>query len=67
MRLLYANPLNLYLINSSMLPNLKRDTEAASRFTSSMTRLGQTRNRTGRQHRPVPSGQRCACIGPSPT
>jgi hypothetical protein len=64
--LLYANALNRYLINSSMLPTLKRDADGGISCTSRTSRRVPTRKRTGCPRRRGRSSRSCASIGRSP-
>ena len=62
-RSLVANPLNRYLINSAMLPDLERDSDDESRFTYSANRPARTKSQTGCRRPTVHSFSRCVCIG----
>ena len=58
--LLVANPINRYLINSPMLPQLVKDADSGLRSMSRTTRRARTRNRTGYLRAKVPSLFTCA-------
>ena len=61
--LLVANPLNRYLINSPMLPDLKQDADGGLTIHVQNTSPARTRNRTGCRRRTARSCSCCACTG----
>ena len=63
--LLVANPLNRYLINSPMLPNLKRDADGGLTLYVQNDRRARTRNPTGCPRPRVRSSRCCASTGRS--
>ena len=65
-QLLIENPINRYLINSPMLPNVKKTRMARSRFTSKTSRRARTRKAIGCQPQPTQFTWSCGCIGPRP-
>ena len=65
--LLSANPLNRYLINSAMLPGLKRDDDGGVTLAVQHADPGADGRRTGCRRRPVRSSWSCASIGRRPT
>ena len=60
-KLLYANPLKRYLVNSPMLPGLARDADGGLTLHVQARLAGRRRrSRTGCPRRPVPSSWPCA-------
>ena len=64
--LLVANPINRYLINSPMLPDLVKDPDGGYTLYLQNDPPGPDKEPTGCRRPTGPSSRYCGCTGPSP-